>query len=151
MTTKTAKTIYVAGFLFDYPVNNVILIKKTKPEWQAGLLNGVGGKVNEGETPASAMQREFNEEAGVWVDKWEKFLILTGSDYDVHFFRAFCKPEFHTLVLTMTDETVLVVKLKDLYINWVEQREKWRTIPNLQYIIPMALDCEIRTSSIYLL
>lgn len=139
------RTVYVVGFLFDYPINNVVLIRKTHPAWQAGLMNGIGGKVNEGETPVAAMKREFNEEAGCWVEVWEKFLIITDEDYDVHFFRAFCKPEFQTLVLTMTDEAVLLVPLGDLFRTWK------RCVPNLQYIVPMALDAEIRTSSIYLL
>lgn len=145
------KTIYTAGFLFDYPVNNVVLIKKMHPAWQEGLLNGIGGKINPGETPLECIRREFNEETGCWVDKWEKFLILTEDTYDVHFFRSFSKPEEQLLVQTVTDETVLVVKLKELFFNFTLQREGWWAVPNLQYIIPMALDPEIRTSSIYLL
>ncbi len=39
----------VAGFLFDESRERVVLIKKQKPEWQSGRLNGVGGKIEPGE------------------------------------------------------------------------------------------------------
>jgi 8-oxo-dGTP diphosphatase len=43
-------TQYVLGFLFDPSQKDVVLIKKLKPEWQKGKLNGVGGKIEEGES-----------------------------------------------------------------------------------------------------
>ena len=43
---------YVAGFLFSYDLKRVALIQKTKPAWQAGRHNAVGGKIEEGETYA---------------------------------------------------------------------------------------------------
>lgn len=51
------KTYYTLGFLFDYGQLNVALIRKTKPKWQAGLLNGIGGHVEENETPATCINR----------------------------------------------------------------------------------------------
>src|SRR5690349_13991679 len=42
---------YALGFLFD-GTGRVVLIRKRRPAWQAGLLNGVGGKVEPGEAPA---------------------------------------------------------------------------------------------------
>lgn len=35
---------YVVGFQFARRGNLVTLIRKNHPEWQAGKLNGVGGK-----------------------------------------------------------------------------------------------------------
>ena len=49
---------YVAGFMFDSSYENVLLIRKTKPKWQEGLLNGVGGKIEPGEKELDAMKRE---------------------------------------------------------------------------------------------
>lgn len=40
---------YVVGFLFDSEFRQVALIRKQKPQWQAGLLNGIGGKIEYGE------------------------------------------------------------------------------------------------------
>lgn len=56
---------YVLGFAFDNGQNHVLLIHKNRPAWQARKLNGIGGKVEEGETPDQAMVREFQEETGI--------------------------------------------------------------------------------------
>jgi len=34
---------YVLGFCFGPSLTTVVLIKKNRPAWQAGRLNGVGG------------------------------------------------------------------------------------------------------------
>ncbi len=41
---------YVLGFAFDEDYEWVALIKKNRPQWQAGKLNGVGGKIEPNET-----------------------------------------------------------------------------------------------------
>jgi hypothetical protein len=55
---------YVVGFMFDFAFERVALIRKRKPIWQAGKLNGIGGKIEANETREEAMRREFIEEAG---------------------------------------------------------------------------------------
>ncbi len=37
--------LYVVGFMFTEDEKQVVLIEKKRPEWQAGKLNGVGGKI----------------------------------------------------------------------------------------------------------
>lgn len=73
-------TRYVLGFVFDDTGDNVVLIRKTKPAWQAGKFNGVGGKIEEGEGKKTAMVREFHEEAGVMTlpDNWTQFAVMGG-------------------------------------------------------------------------
>jgi 8-oxo-dGTP diphosphatase len=53
---------YVVGFQFNNAGDRVALIKKGRPEWQAGLWNGIGGGVERGESAEQAMEREFQEE-----------------------------------------------------------------------------------------
>ncbi len=55
---------YVLGFVFSPDLSEVYLIRKNRPEWQAGFLNGIGGKVEEGEAEEQAMAREAWEESG---------------------------------------------------------------------------------------
>src|SRR5439155_26466068 len=90
-STAAARAIqhYVCGFLFSPDRGRVVLIRKRRPAWQAGKLNGVGGKLEAGETPIDAMRREFREEAAVDVHDWQHVLTLTGTDWQGHFFRAF--------------------------------------------------------------
>src|SRR4051812_3192633 len=72
---------YVCGFAFDL-LGRLVLIRKKRPEWQAGRLNGVGGHQEPGETPEVAMAREFYEETGVGcrAENWRLFFELTIED-----------------------------------------------------------------------
>lgn len=77
---------YCLGFAFD-DVGRVVLIRKNKPEWQAGRWNGVGGLIESGETPQVAMAREFEEETGVKVAPalWTKIGAMIGNaEWYVH-------------------------------------------------------------------
>ena len=59
---------YCLGFAFTVD-GSVALIRKAKPAWQAGKLNGVGGKIEDFDpSPAHAMTREFIEETGVFLE-----------------------------------------------------------------------------------
>lgn len=76
---------YVLGFAFTPDFEKVALIRKNKPDWQAGLLNGIGGKVEVGECPAVAMDREFLEETGVRFmggPDWRPFLTMSFLDFE---------------------------------------------------------------------
>lgn len=82
-------TKYVLGFAFN-PSGAAVLIRKDHPPWQAGKLNGVGGKVNPDEEPIDAMVREFREEAGVatGTQDWWFFARMVGHDWDCYCYAA---------------------------------------------------------------
>ena len=69
---------YVVGFLFRNNGTEVALVRKLKPEWQRGRLNGIGGKIEPNEDSRAAMMREFAEETGANVDDWRAFAWLRG-------------------------------------------------------------------------
>lgn len=123
---------YVCGFMFDekeYP--NVIMIEKKRPEWQAGKLNGIGGKIEPGEHFIDAMVREFHEETG-WLtttDQWRPFANIQGKDWIVWMLAAKCKTWEKTY--SITDEKVVDVNMRHLPSN---------VIPNLHYLIPLGWD-----------
>lgn len=126
-------TQYVLGFLFDPSKKDVVLIKKLKPEWQKGKLNGVGGKIEENESPLEAMRREFKEETGVEIEEWREFLQLSGHGYSIHAFVAFSLQAY--MVKTVEKEKVKVYKVNRLNFN--------KTIGNLRWIIPLAIDKDL--------
>jgi len=128
---------YVLGFLFTNDLEKVVLILKNKPEWQKGSFNGVGGKIEEGETPLQAMTREFKEEAGLEIITWSQFLIMRGIDWEVYCFKAFKQDAD---VKTMTDETVFVADIQHI--------DTLPTIQNLSWMIPMCLDFDDFTGEI---
>ena len=80
---------YACGFLFSEDRQRVLLIRKARPAWQAGKLNGIGGKLESGETPYDAQRREFREEAGTDIADWTEVLTLSGPGWSGQFFRAF--------------------------------------------------------------
>jgi 8-oxo-dGTP diphosphatase len=128
---------YVCGFLLSPDRKRVLLIRKRRPAWQAGKLNGIGGKIEPGETPAAAMRREFKEEAGVDVTEWQHVLTLSGADdagsgrgWAGHFFRAFGDVD---AAKAITDEELEIHATANVPPD---------TIPNLRWIIPLMLDDE---------
>lgn len=125
---------YVTGFAFSDDHTKVVLIKKTKPEWQAGRFNGVGGKIEGDERPVEAMVREFREETGLetTLDSWKDVCCFEGKDFVVHFFSRFNDDIFGAK--TTTEETVVVTETEHAH----EVPELF--IPNLSWLIPMALD-----------
>lgn len=77
--------IYSLVFAFCGP--DVLLLRKAKPEWQAGLLNGVGGKLEEGETVFQCARREFTEETTVILPedvKMHLFHAMYWHNYETH-------------------------------------------------------------------
>jgi 8-oxo-dGTP diphosphatase len=126
-------TRYVCGFLFNPQRTRVALIRKVKPTWQAGLLNGIGGKIEEGETPAEAMEREFVEEANVAFCNWQEFAVLTGPDFQIHFFSAFDSGIDYVCTNEDKGEVVSVERIQTLTL-------RPDVIPNLRVLIPLALD-----------
>jgi 8-oxo-dGTP diphosphatase len=70
-------TQYVLGFLFHGAplARRVALIRKAKPDFQRGKLNGIGGKIEPGESAYEAQIREFKEETGHYAHAWNLFCI----------------------------------------------------------------------------
>lgn len=56
-------TVYTCAFAFSG--EHVLLLRKDTPSWQKGKLNGIGGKVEQGESIHTATVREFQEETGL--------------------------------------------------------------------------------------
>lgn len=124
---------YVAGLLYSDEGDTVTLIRKNRPAWQAGNYNAIGGKIEEGESPAQAMNREFIEEAGVDIEWESRFILSNPGVFSVHFFSCHSS-EAMTYLATMTDELVEVVPTYNLPEN---------TIANLWWIIPMLNDATV--------
>ncbi len=126
------KIQYVVGFLFDEVRENVLLIRKSKPERQKGRLNGVGGKLEAGETFRQAMEREFQEEAGMTIlaMDWNESVTLVGPEYEVAFF--WCIGDL-SLAKTMTDEPLEIHRVDSLVGNK-------DVLTNLKWIVPLSFD-----------
>jgi 8-oxo-dGTP diphosphatase len=132
---------YVLGFVFDAGYLQVLLIDKTRPAWMMGKLNGLGGKIERGETPRQAMERELREETGGRLGEVElaPFGRLhvrgLGDEVVVWLFWGKVRGEFSiALSRVVTDEGSIVAMPRDDLSNWP-------VLPNLRYLVPMALGC----------
>ncbi len=124
-------TEYVVGFLFGPSDKAVALIRKNRPDWQKGLLNGIGGKIEPGESPYNAMVREFKEETGLFLGLgWTRFACLkTNHDSLVYFFFNRSKEIYG--IESKTDEHVDIYSARNF--------ARHGSLPNLSWLIPMAL------------
>lgn len=122
--------------MFDASRTRVALIRKSKPAWQAGKLNGIGGKIEAGEEAIAAMVREFREETSYETDDymWSHFLRMGYNEdggWSVDFFAAIGDLE---RIQSPEDEPTEII--------WLDTITPMRAdmIENLPWLIPLALD-----------
>lgn len=135
---KNEMSIYASCLLvnsFENP-SEILLIEKNRPSWQAHRLNIIGGHVEENEEPKEAAIREVMEEVGFFLDPDEvrPFCVLdtmTPCQARVYFFVAEVENLYN--FTKKTDEEPVVVDV-DYSVDAPN------VIPNLKYLIPMALD-----------
>jgi 8-oxo-dGTP diphosphatase len=119
---------YCVGFMFNPEMESIILIRKNRPNWQVGKLNGVGGHISDNEAPIEAMRREFKEEAGVDIADWKPVALLECPDALVWFFWA--KGDQFYEAKAMTDEGIEMVSVR-------RAMETPEVLPNLPWLIQM--------------
>lgn len=127
---------YVLGFLFSPEGDRVVLIRKSKPAWQKGRLNGVGGKVEPKEKFYQAMVREFSEETGLLVENWKPFGSMYSVDagWEVILFAGSSIQVDE--VKTATDEEVVVLPVSEAV-----QLTSKEAISNVSWLVASARDC----------
>lgn len=120
------------GFVFSKDLKQVLLIRKQHPEWQAGKINGLGGKTEAGETPEECVSREVREESDLQIPatSWHKVTKLVWNVWRVEVFATIYEGSFRDAV-TLTDEEV----------EWFDVDQlPAQVISNLRWLIPLAID-----------
>jgi 8-oxo-dGTP diphosphatase len=130
MTTR--HFTYVLALLFSIDRSRVVLMRKTRPAWQAGRVNALGGKLLPGESPVDAARREVREEAGVDVVRWDEFLVWDDPVYRMHAMRAFDDAALRAR--TAEDQEVFLADVGSLPSELID---------NLRWLIPLALDAHV--------
>lgn len=129
------KTNYTVGFLFSFDKQQIALIRKNRPDWQKGRLNGIGGHVEAGETAAQCMMREFGEEIfypSPYKTEWRQYCTLVGPSFDVYCFAAMGDLAG---IKAKTDEDVEIINVDQIH----PLRNK-DMIENLPTLVSMAID-----------
>ena len=129
------KTHYTVGFLFSFDKQKVALIRKNRPDWQKGRLNGVGGHVEAGETALQCMGREFGEEVeypSLFKTEWRQYATLESPQFIMDCFASLGDL---SSIKAKTDEDIEVVSVDQ--INPLRTKDM---IENLPWLISMAID-----------
>lgn len=114
---------YVLGFAFSEDLRHVVLLEKAKPEWAAGMWNGLGGKQEKGETPVQAMVREFMEECGVHIPG-EEWKLMGAFQRQGWFVECFCARSDEVFkAVTKEKERVTVYPVHEFLANTVLKEE----------------------------
>jgi len=96
----------------------------------------VGGAIEKEESPLSAMRREFEEEAGLFIKDWEEVAYIVCPTVDVIFFRSFGdQTKVKHYEESLTDEEVFLWNSVNLPMDMV-----WPS----QWIVGLCLDDKIR-------
>ena len=125
-------TGYTVGFIFNSDLTQVALVTKTHPEWQRGRVNGIGGKIEKGESSTACIAREVQEESGLstWPDDWKLVIKMKRPAIYVDFY-AYLHLGAPNEVSTKTEEA----------INWYSVSRLPKTVlSNLTWMIPLAID-----------
>ena len=125
---------YVLGFIFDAKKDKVLLIKKSRPSWQKGKLNGIGGKIENNETPLEAMIRECKEETNLNIKNWRHYATMLFSDNKVFVYSAAWNIELASD--EGTGETLYQEFVDDVLLLQTEVP----TVTNLPWLLTMEQD-----------
>ncbi len=137
MNPQKPRLQMVVGLCFDLSRNMVAMVHKLSgPACVIGNWNGVGGKVDPGETPIQAMAREFREETGVDLpeSEWSQFAELNATNYDLFFFQAASTEVFQCR--TMEKEPIKVWLARDLL-------GESNVMHNMRWMIPFLQDYDM--------
>ncbi len=107
---------YVVGLIFDNK-NRVLLIKKLRPEEHKGKYNGVGGKVEKGETFIEAMIREAKEECGLEILDWTLYNQISFDDVQLKYYHTIIDGTEIEKFKSLTDEKVQLFDINNLPKN----------------------------------
>ena len=116
--------------------NRILLLNRERSSWM-GRWNGVGGKLEIGETPEQSIKREVLEETGIRLEKViDKGIVTWEVDEEyiggMYLFFAELPTDYHISVPQKTDEGIL--DWKD--ISWVMDPENEGVATNIPYFLP---------------
>ena len=119
---------YVLGLVFNCDHTKVLLIEKLRPDWMKGRWNGIGGKIEDGEDPHDAMDRECGEETG-WGYGFKHKITFTCSGGTVFVYIATYRKE--DIDFNQVEDEKLMV--------WHMYALPDKLMSNLKWIIPLCL------------
>jgi 8-oxo-dGTP diphosphatase len=131
---------YTLGFIKRN--DEILLINREKNPWK-GCWNGLGGKIEQNETPQSSMIREIEEETGIKLDPEQVVYkgYLTWNVFDANGDGLYIF--LIDLDYTFTFETPIKLRegiLDWKKIDWINDFENYGVADNIPYFLPFVLN-----------
>lgn len=106
----------VVGIITDN--KEILLLKKNNPDWQKGLYNGIGGKVELNTTPLEAIIKKCQEELGVNISNWiELDSEISSSGIEIVYFLTTLNEGEIKKLQSQTDERAELFSINNLPTN----------------------------------
>ena len=106
----------VVGIITDN--KEILLMKKNNPDWQKGLYNGIGGKVELNTTPLETIIKKCQEELGVNISNWiELDSEISSSGIEIVYFLTTLNEGEIKKLQSQTDERAELFSINNLPTN----------------------------------
>lgn len=106
----------VVGIVTDN--KEILLLKKNNPDWQKGLYNGIGGKVELNTTPLEIIIKKCQEELGVNISNWiELDSEISSSGIEIVYFLTTLNEGEIKKLQSQTDERAELFSINNLPTN----------------------------------
>ena len=125
-------TRFTNGFIFSPDLTRVLLIHKNRPDWMKGKLNGIGGKLEDGESMLQCIVREIHEETGLDTaeSEWVRLGDLGSDDWQMDVF-----------TMRHTGKESDARTMEDEEVEWFDVAALPNTVmSNLPWLIALAID-----------
>ncbi len=112
----------VVGIVTDN--EEILLLKKNNPDWQKGLYNGIGGKVELNTTPLETIIKKCQEELGVNISNWiELDSEISSSGIEIVYFLTTLNEGEIKKLQSQTDERAELFSINNLPTNILQDLE----------------------------
>ncbi|WNL29001.1 NUDIX hydrolase [Aliarcobacter cryaerophilus] len=106
----------VVGIITDN--EEILLLKKNNPDWQKGLYNGIGGKVELNTTSLETIIKKCQEELGVNISNWiELDSEISSSGIEIVYFLTTLNEGEIKKLQSQTDERAELFSINNLPTN----------------------------------
>ena len=106
----------VVGIITDN--KEILLLRKNNPDWQKGLYNGIGGKVELNTTPLETIIKKCEEDLGINISNWRELdSEISSSGIEIVYFLTTLNEGEIKKLQSQTDERAELFSINNLPTN----------------------------------
>ncbi|WP_418179053.1 NUDIX domain-containing protein [Aliarcobacter lanthieri] len=109
----------VLGIITDG--KKILLLRKNNPDWQRGLYNGIGGKIDIDSTPIDTIIKISKEEIGLDILNWNELeTIILDNGIELTYLLSLVDEEQIKKAKSLTDERLEIFNIDKLPRNIIK-------------------------------